>query len=98
MVGFSEEDGVTQPKVPFHRPDLGDSEIQEVIATLRSGWLTTGPRVRQFEQQFAAAVGASHAVAVNSGTAALHLAVEAVGLEAGQAVLVPTMTFACTAA
>lgn len=84
-------------KVPFFRPDVSEPEIGEVVATLRSGWLTTGPRVRRFEQAFASAVGAAHAVAVNSGTAALHLALEALGLEAGQAVLVPTMTFAATA-
>jgi perosamine synthetase len=51
-----------------------------VLAVLRSGWLTTGPRVRHFEEAFAEAVGAQHAVAVNSGTAALHLAVEALDL------------------
>lgn len=84
-------------KVPFFRPHLGEEEVQEVVATLRSGWLTSGPRVRQFEQEFAAAVAAPHAVAVNSCTAALHLAVEALGLQQGQAVLVPTMTFAATA-
>mgnify|MGYP003289224706 CR=1 FL=1 len=56
-------------KVPFFRPDVSELEIAEVVATLHSGWLTTGPRVRRFEQEFAAAVGASHAVAVNSGTA-----------------------------
>ncbi|MGH9317403.1 MAG: DegT/DnrJ/EryC1/StrS family aminotransferase [Thermoanaerobaculia bacterium] len=82
--------------VPFFRPDIGEAEIDEVVVTLRSGWLTTGPRVKRFEQEFAAAVGAPHAVAVNSCTAALHLAVEALGLKAGQAVLVPTMTFAAT--
>src|SRR5262249_1587119 len=86
-----------QLSVPFFRPDLGEEEIQEVVTTLRSGWLTSGPRVLRFEQDFAAAVGAAHAVAVNSCTAALHLAVEALGLRAGQAVLVPTMTFAATA-
>ncbi len=84
-------------KVPFFRPDVSDPEIAEVVATMRSGWLTTGPRVRRFEQEFASAVGARHAVAVNSGTAALHLALEALGLQAGEAVLVPTMTFAATA-
>jgi len=71
-----------------------------VLAVLRSGWLTTGPRVRRFEEAFAAAVGTPHAVAVNSATAALHLAVEALGLGNGSrrhAVLVPTMTFAATA-
>jgi perosamine synthetase len=83
--------------VPFFRPELGPQEIDEVVATLRSGWLTSGPRVGRFEQAFAAAVGAAHAVAVNSCTAALHLAVEALGLQPGQAVLVPTMTFAATA-
>jgi perosamine synthetase len=84
-------------KVPFFRPDVLEHEVAEVVATLHSGWLTTGPRVRRFEQAFASAVGASHAVAVNSGTAALHLALEALGLKAGEAVLVPTMTFAATA-
>jgi dTDP-4-amino-4,6-dideoxygalactose transaminase len=84
-------------KVPFFRPEILESELAEVSAALRSGWLTTGPRVRQFEREFAAAVGAAHAVAVNSGTAALHLAVEALGLQAGEAVLVPSMTFAATA-
>ena len=85
------------PQVPFFRPQIGEAEVDEVVAALRSGWLTTGARVRRFEQEFAASVGARHAVAVNSCTAALHLAVEALGLRAGQAVLVPTMTFAATA-
>jgi len=84
-------------KVPFFRPSITEAEIEEVVACLRSGWLTTGPRSEQFETAFADAVGAKHAVAVNSGTAALHLAVEALGLGPGQAVLVPTMTFAATA-
>jgi len=83
--------------VPFHRPQITDTEIAEVVSSLRSGWLTTGPRVRRFEEEFADAVGARHAVALNSCTAALHLAVEAVGLARGEAVLVPTMTFAATA-
>ncbi|HVG31083.1 MAG TPA: DegT/DnrJ/EryC1/StrS family aminotransferase [Pyrinomonadaceae bacterium] len=84
-------------QVPFFRPRIGEREVEEVVATLRSGWLTTGARVKRFEQEFAASVGAEHAVAVNSCTAALHLAVEALGLRAGQAVLVPAMTFAATA-
>jgi perosamine synthetase len=83
--------------VPFFRPDLESGEIDAVVETLRSGWLTTGPRTREFEERFSEAVGARHAVALNSGTAALHLAVEALGLREGQAVLVPTMTFAATA-
>src|ERR1700676_4260025 len=84
-------------KVPFFRPAIGEAEIAEVVNCLRSGWLTTGPVTRRFEEAFAQAVGAKHAVALNSCTAALHLAVEALGLRAGQAVLVPTMTFAATA-
>lgn len=83
--------------VPFFRPSIGEAEITEVVECLRSGWLTTGARAKQFETDFAQAVGARHAVAVNSCTAALHLAVEALGLRAGQGVLVPTMTFAATA-
>jgi perosamine synthetase len=84
-------------KVPFFRPSLTEAEIDEVVACLRSGWLTTGPRVKQFETDLARAVGAKHAVAVNSCTAALHLAVEALNLGPGSAVLVPAMTFAATA-
>ena len=83
--------------VPFFRPKISESAIAEVAECLRSGWLTTGPRVKEFERRFATAVGAEHAVAVNSCTAALHLAIEALGLTAGQAVLVPTLTFASTA-
>lgn len=87
----------TVTQVPFLRPDLADQEVDAVVATLRSGWLTSGPNVRKFEEAFAAAVGGQYAVALNSGTAALHLAVEALKLKPGQAVLVPTMTFAATA-
>lgn len=83
--------------IPFHRADIGEEEINEVVATLRSGWLTTGPRTKQFEQEFAAYMGLKHAVALNSATAALHLALEAIGLQRGESVLVPTMTFAATA-
>src|ERR1700674_907872 len=86
-----------QTLVPFFRPEITDTEIAEVVASLKSGWLTTGPRVRRFEEGLARAVGASHGVAVNSCTAALHLAIEALGVSAGNAVLVPTMTFAATA-
>jgi dTDP-4-amino-4,6-dideoxygalactose transaminase len=84
-------------EVPFFRPDVREDEVSEVVAALRSGWLTTGPRVKRFEEEFGAAVAAPHAIALNSATAALHLAVEALGLKAGDAVLVPTMTFAATA-
>jgi perosamine synthetase len=83
--------------VPFFRPSIGEAEIAEVVACLRSGWLTSGPIAKRFEREFAAAVGAAHAVAVNSCTAALHLALDALELQSDQAVLVPTMTFAATA-
>jgi len=88
---------MTHTQVPFFRPQIGQQEVDEVVSTLRSGWLTTGPKVKLFEKRFAAAVGAANAVAVNSCTAALHLACEAMGLKQGDAVLVPTMTFAATA-
>ena len=84
-------------KVPFFRPDITDAEVNEVAASLRSGWLTTGPRVKRFETEFAQAVGGKHALALNSCTAALHLALEALGLRANEGVLVPTFTFAATA-
>ena len=83
--------------VPFFRPCITDAEVTEVVECLRSGWLTTGPRTKQFEAEFARQVRAPYALAVNSCTAALHLAVEALGLKPGDAVLVPTMTFAATA-
>ena len=83
--------------LPYHRPSIGEAEIESVVETLRSGWLTTGPKTKQFEGDFANAVGATHAVAVNSCTAALHLALEAVGLARGEEVVLPTMTFAATA-
>jgi perosamine synthetase len=82
--------------IPFHAPSVGEEEIAEVVDTLRSGWLTTGHRVQRFETEFAAAVGARHAVALNSATAALHLALEAIGLRSGDEVIIPTYTFAAT--
>jgi len=83
--------------IPFHKPAIGEDEIQSVIETLKSGWLTTGPKVKTFEADFGRYVGSSHAVAVNSGTAALHLALDAVGIKEGDEVIVPAMTFAATA-
>jgi perosamine synthetase len=85
------------PSVPFYKPSIGEAEISEVVETLRSGWLTTGVKTKQFEQEFAAYLRHKHAVAVNSCTAALHLALEAIGVQRGDAVVVPTMTFAATA-
>lgn len=84
-------------KVPFHKPSIGDDEIQAVSRVLSAGWLTTGPICKQFEREFADNVGVSHAVALNSCTAALHLALEAVGLGKGQCIITTPMTFAATA-
>ena len=81
----------------FGMPQLLEPEIDEVLATLRSAWIGTGPRVARFEEAFRAYVGAEHAIAVHSCTAALHLAMVALGLEPGDEVIVPAMTFASTA-
>jgi dTDP-4-amino-4,6-dideoxygalactose transaminase len=83
--------------LPFHQPLIEGEEIHAVVEVLRSGWITTGPKVKEFEQAFAGYVGARHALAVNSGTSALHLALDAIGVGDGDEVLVPTMTFAATA-
>ena len=83
--------------IPFYKPSIGEPEINEVVDCLRTGWLTTGPKAKQFEAEFARYMRHTHAVALNSCTAALHLGLEALGLKAGQTVVVPTMTFAATA-
>jgi len=81
-------------EIPFHRPSLGDGEKAAVIEVLDSGWLTTGDRSFRFEEAVASRLGVRHAVAVNSATAALHLALEALGVGPGDEVIVPTYTFA----
>lgn len=83
--------------LPFARPDIGEEEIAEVVDSLRSGWLTTGPKTQRFEQEFAAYLGVPRAVAVNSGTAGLHLALEALGVGPGDLVLTTPYTFTATA-
>lgn len=83
--------------LPLSLPTIGDDEIAEVVATLRSGWLTTGPRTKRFEDLFAEYVGSRHAVAVNSGTGAMHIALTALGIGQGHEVIVPTFTFCSTA-
>ena len=85
------------PFVPFSPPDIGGAEITEVIATLESGWLSTGPRVRRFEQAFAEYTGAAHAVALNSCTAGLHLSLLAAGVGPGDEVITTPLTFCATA-
>ena len=84
--------------LPFHRPSIDQEEIDAVVDTLRSGWLTMGPKTRAFEAAFAAAVEAPHAVAVSSATAGLHLGLDALGVGPGDEVLVPTLTFTANAA
>lgn len=88
---------IAQSFIPFALPSIGEEEIDAVVATMRSGWLTTGPRTKEFEQAFAAEVGARHALAVNSATGGLHLAMEAVGIGADDLVMTPTWTFTATA-
>ena len=86
------------PTVPFFKPALGDAEIEAVVDVMRSGWLTTGPGVRAFEKAFSEMLGPGiEAVAINSATAGLHLALEACGVGPGHEVLVPTLTFTATA-
>lgn len=81
----------------LHQAGLGEEEEQELLAALRSGWLTRGPRTRRFEEQFAARTGCSHALGVNSCTAALHLALLAAGVGPGDEVIVPALTFTASA-
>ena len=87
------------PFLPFALPEIGEEEIAEVVDTLRSGWVTTGPKTKRFEQDFAAFLGdpALHCMAVNSATAGLHLALEALGIGPGDEVITTTHTFTATA-
>ena len=83
--------------LPFARPDITEAEIDAVARAMRSGWVTTGPETKAFEQEFAAYLGGGvHAVAVNSATAGLHLALEAIGVGPGDEVIAPTLTFTAT--
>ena len=88
---------MTDERIPFHRPSIGAAERDAAIGVLESGWLTTGSRTAAFEEAFRSFVGVEHAVAVNSATAALHLALEALGIGKGDEVVVPTYTFAASA-
>lgn len=84
-------------RVPFHKADVGEEEAQAVADAVRSGWLTMGPRTIQFESDFANYVGCKHALAVSSCTAGLHLALDAIGIQPGDQVIVPTTTFTASA-
>jgi len=88
---------VTDDHIPFHRPSIGPAERNAAIEVLDSGWLTTGSKTAAFEEAFRHFAGVEHAIAVNSATAALHLALEALGVGEGDEVIVPTYTFAASA-
>ena len=83
--------------IPFALPCFDEAEINEVVDTLRSGWLTTGPKAKRFEEEFAQFIGIPYALAVNSCTAGLHLALEAVGIQPGDQVITTPYTFTATA-
>jgi dTDP-4-amino-4,6-dideoxygalactose transaminase len=92
-------DATDRPFLPFALPEIGDDEIAEVVDTLKSGWITTGPKARRFEASFAQFLGDPRleCVAVNSATAGLHLALEAAGVGPGDEVVTTTHTFTATA-
>lgn len=83
--------------IPFHKASIANDEIDEVVDTIKSGWLTMGPKTIQFENEFKSFIGCKHAVSMNSATACLHLALKAIGLKEGDEVIIPTMTFIATA-
>lgn len=84
--------------LPYSLPQLGEEEINEVVDSLRSGWITTGPKTKRFESDFASYLGNGvQALAINSATSGLHLALEAVGVKVGDEVIVPTFTFTASA-
>lgn len=85
-----------RPFIPFHVPSVGEEEVREVEATLRSEWLTTGPRTAQFEKEFSAYIGSPYAIAVNSGTAALLVSLAALGIGEGDEVITTPLTFCST--
>src|SRR5215469_2139570 len=88
---------VRETLLPYARQSIDENDIAAVVEVLRSDWLTTGPKVEEFEEAFAARVGAKHAVSFTSGTAALHAAAFAAGLKAGDEAITTPLTFAATA-
>ncbi|HQC98332.1 MAG TPA: DegT/DnrJ/EryC1/StrS family aminotransferase, partial [Aquabacterium sp.] len=96
---------MTADFIPFALPEIGEDEIAEVVDTLRSGWVTTGPKAKRFETDFAGFLASAsgedpaglHCIAVNSATAGLHLALEAIGIGPGDEVITTTHTFTATA-
>jgi dTDP-4-amino-4,6-dideoxygalactose transaminase len=98
MAEHTRTDAGTPAFLPFALPDIGEEEIAAVVACLRSGWVTTGPATKHFEQAFGAYLGGElETIAVNSATAGLHLALECLGVGPGDEVIVPTLTFTATA-
>lgn len=83
--------------IPFHKPCITKDEITEVVDTIKSGWWTTGPKAKKFEEAFNSFIGSKYSVAVSSWTAAAHLALEAIGIQKGDEVIVPAITFTATA-
>src|SRR4051812_28312414 len=88
---------MTTPFLPYGRQTIDDDDIAAVTAVLRSDFLTSGPEVERFEQALAQATGAAHAISCSTGTAALHLAVAALGVGEGDQVIVPSLTFLASA-
>ena len=84
-------------QIPFHRTHTTDEEINAATEAIKSGWVTMGPKTVAFEKEFKAYIGSQEAVSMNSATAALHLALKAIGLQRGDEVIVPTNTFVATA-
>ncbi len=94
---MSSSDHPPEPFLPYGRQSVDKADIAAVVEVLRSDWLTTGPNVTRFEEQLAQFVGSRQAIAVSSGTAALHCAMEALKIGPGDEVIVPTITFAASA-
>lgn len=88
---------MTKQNIPFHRAYIGKEEIGNVVRAIKSGWHTMGPKTIEFEERFRSYTGAKYAISVNSCTAALHLALEAIGIKEGDEVLVPAITFTASA-
>ena len=88
---------MTLENIPFHKPHITEDEIKAVTDVLLTGWLSMGPKTLEFEQEFRNKIGTSHALSTNSGTAALHLALKAIGLKPEDEVILPTNTFIATA-
>lgn len=96
MTAIDPQQGLRVRNVPFSPPNISEEEIREVVDTLRTDWITTGPKTKAFETEFSAAVGAPAGIAMNSCTAALHVALATLGIGRGDKVLTTTMTFAAS--